>query len=106
MRTREHRPHADKLGTGVSVVVIALGVLVTGYFVLIAYMVDPDGPWDRQAVTSSHIAAGIGLVFAAFLALVTWIVAKAGWLRKGWHVLPAALAFAALLRLTLLAPEL
>ncbi|WP_167382943.1 hypothetical protein [Streptomyces mangrovisoli] len=30
--------------------VLTLAALVTGYVVLTAHMVEPDGPWDRQAV--------------------------------------------------------
>ncbi|MEK8141785.1 hypothetical protein NKH18_01460 [Streptomyces sp. M10(2022)] len=79
---------------------------MTGYVVLTAYMVEPDGPWDHQAVTNSKAASAIGLVFSGLVALLTWAFVKAEWLRKWWHAIPAALAVAALLRLTLLAPEL
>ncbi|MEU8540723.1 hypothetical protein AB0C52_12195 [Streptomyces sp. NPDC048717] len=80
--------------------------MVTGYIVLTSYMVNPDGSWDHQAVTNSNVAAGLGLSFSAVMALVTWITSKAGWLRTWWHAIPTVLAVAALLRLTLLAPEL
>jgi hypothetical protein len=41
---------------------------VTGYVVLTAYMVEPDGPWDGQAVTNSSVAAGVGLAFSGVMA--------------------------------------
>ncbi|GAB2963409.1 hypothetical protein GCM10023080_025240 [Streptomyces pseudoechinosporeus] len=85
--------------------VLAPGTLVTSYVVLTAYMVEPDGPWDSQAVTNSSIAAGAGLVFSGVMALLTWLFIKAKWLRKWWYAIPTALAIAALLRLTVLAPE-
>ncbi|CAL9508436.1 hypothetical protein [Streptomyces sp. enrichment culture] len=94
------------LGTGVCAVVLALGALVTGYVVLTAYMVEPDGPWDTQAVTNANVAAGIGLAFSVVMALLTWVFVKAEWLRKWWYVIPSMLVIAALLRLTLLGPEL
>ena len=105
--TRE-RPvrSAGWIGTGVCAIVLALGTLVTGYVVLTAYVIEPDGPWDRQAVTNSHVAAGLGLSFCAAMALLAWVFVKAGWLRRWWYVIPAAWACAALLRLTLLGPEL
>ncbi|WP_236561308.1 hypothetical protein, partial [Streptomyces sp. F-3] len=92
--------------TGVCAVVLALGALVTGYVVLTAYAVEPDGPWDTQAVTNANVAAGIGLVFSALMAVLTWMSVKAEWLRKWWYVIPSLLVIAALLRLTLLGPEL
>jgi hypothetical protein len=69
-------------------------------------MVEPDGPWDKQAVTNSGVAASVGLAFSGVVALLTWLFIKAKWLRKWWYAVPAVLAVAALLRLTLLAPEL
>ncbi len=78
---------------------------MTGYVVLTAYMVEPDGPWDRQAVTNSGVAAGIGLAFSVVVALLTWMFIRAQWLRRWWYAIPTMLAVAALLRLTLLAPE-
>ncbi|MEU3446474.1 hypothetical protein AB0H29_04455 [Streptomyces thermolilacinus] len=74
--------------------------------VLTAFMVEPDGPWDRQAVTNSSVAAGIALAFAFVTGLLSWVFVKAAWLRKWWYIIPAVLALAALLRLTVLVPEL
>lgn len=95
-----------RLVTGVCAVLLALGALVTGYVVLTAYVVEPDGPWDTQAVTNANVAAGIGLAFSGVVALLTWMFVKAEWLRKWWYVIPSILVIAALLRLTLLGPEL
>ncbi|GAA0666328.1 hypothetical protein GCM10009535_52620 [Streptomyces thermocarboxydovorans] len=94
------------LGSGVCAVVLALGALVTGYVVLTAYMVEPDGPWDQQAVSNSGVASDIGLAFSAVMAFLTWVFVKAEWVRKWWYAIPTVLAVSALLRLTLLAPEL
>lgn len=106
-RTHEERSRAaGRLGTGVCATVLTVGTLVTGYVVLTAYLVEPDGPWDQQAVTNSKVAGAIGLVFSALMALLTMAFVRAGWLRKWWHAIPAALAITALLRLTLLAAEL
>ncbi|MFD9094842.1 hypothetical protein [Streptomyces collinus] len=103
----DRRPRIlSRIGTAVCAVVLALVALVTGYVVLTAYMVEPDGSWDRQAVTGSRVAAGVGLGFCCVLALLTWVFVKAEWLRRWWYVVPVALAVAALLRLTLLAPAL
>ncbi|MFC4468063.1 hypothetical protein ACFPH6_26605 [Streptomyces xiangluensis] len=93
------------VGTAVCAVVLALGTLVTGYVVLTAYMIEPDGPWDRQAVTNSSVAASIGLAFSGVTALLTWLFVKATWLRKWWYAIPTVLVIAALLRLTVLAPK-
>ncbi|KDQ71286.1 hypothetical protein ACFYPK_19565 [Streptomyces halstedii] len=106
-RTREPRSGAPgRLGTGVCALVLSLGALVTGYVVLTAYMIEPDGPWDTQAVTNSKVAGGVGLALSALTAPLTWLFVRAEWLRKWWYAIPAALAVAALLRLTLLAPSL
>ncbi|MFD3499321.1 hypothetical protein ACFWWT_06320 [Streptomyces sp. NPDC058676] len=96
---------SSRVGTAVCAVVVALGALVTGYVVLTAYMVEPDGPWDRQAVTNSGVAAGIGLAFSGVVALLTWMFVRAQWMRRWWYAIPTLLAVAALLRLTVLAPE-
>ncbi|MER5633214.1 hypothetical protein [Streptomyces nitrosporeus] len=99
-----HRRTSARLGTGVCALILALGALVTAYTALTAYMVEPGGPWDRQAVTNARAAATIALAFSAVTALLTWVFVKAHWLRTWWHAVSAALAVAALLRLTLLAP--
>ncbi|MFI8194665.1 hypothetical protein ACIF8T_39185 [Streptomyces sp. NPDC085946] len=106
--THESRPRSasSRLGTGVCAVVLFLGSVVTAYVVLTAYMVEPDGPWDQQAVTNSKVAAGMGLAFCVVLASLTWVFAKAEWLRRWWYAIPAVLALAALLRLTVFAPQL
>ncbi|MFD7547992.1 hypothetical protein ACFV0R_01305 [Streptomyces sp. NPDC059578] len=66
----------------------------------------PDGPWDDQAVTNAGFAAGIGLAVAVVTALLSWACVKPEWLRGWWYAFPVALALAALLRLTVLAPGL
>ncbi|MEV5338635.1 hypothetical protein AB0K93_09130 [Streptomyces sp. NPDC052676] len=105
---REGRPSrfSDWFGTGVCAVVLALATLVTGYVVLTAYVVEPDGPWDSQAVTNSRFAAGTGLAFCVVMAMLIWVFVKAEWLRRWWYAIPVVLTVAALLRLTVLAPRL
>ncbi|MCX5400561.1 hypothetical protein [Streptomyces sp. NBC_00102] len=97
---------ADRWGTRICAVVLVLGILVTGYLVCVGYLVEPDGSWDTQAVTDSQVGAGLGLFSAALLTAATWIAVRCAWLRRYWYAAPAALALAALLRLTLLAPDL
>ncbi|AWI30661.1 hypothetical protein [Streptomyces tirandamycinicus] len=81
------------------------GHLVTGFVTVTAYMVSPAGPWDTESVAHSGFASGLALALATATALLTLLFRKAEWLRRGWwYVLPAVLAAAALLRLTLLAP--
>lgn len=83
--------------------VLTVGHLVTVYAVVVAYMVESE-PWDHEAGIHSGVASGLGLVFTAVTALLTWLFTKVAWLHRWWYVLPAVLAVAALLRLTLLAP--
>ncbi|MEV7614940.1 hypothetical protein [Streptomyces sp. NPDC089799] len=97
---------AGRLGTAVSAVTLVLAHLVTGYVVLTAYMVEPDGPWDSQAVSNSGFASGTALAAVVVTGLLSWVCVKAEWLRSWWYAIPAALALLALLRLTALAPEL
>lgn len=80
--------------------------LITGYTMLTAYVVEPDGPWDHQAVTNAQIAAGTALALCAMVALAGWLYVRTPWLRVWALVPPATLAVAALLRLTVLAPAL
>ncbi|GAA3112411.1 hypothetical protein [Streptomyces echinatus] len=96
---------SSRIGTGVCAVVLALTASVTGYVVLTAFMVEPDGPWDRQAITNSHVAAVVSLAFCSVMALLTWVFVRAEWLGRWWYTVPVVLAIAALLRLTLLAPS-
>ncbi|MEV6512299.1 hypothetical protein AB0M61_40115 [Streptomyces sp. NPDC051642] len=80
---------------------------MTAYLTLLAYAADPAGPWDSETVTThSNFAAGSALALTAVTAGLSWVFVKAEWLRRWWYAIPSALALAALLRLTLLAPEL
>ncbi|MFD6420704.1 hypothetical protein [Streptomyces sp. NPDC060198] len=97
---------SGRWGTGVSAVVLVAGALVTGYLVFVAYMVEPDGSWDAQAVTNARVCAAMGLLLAVLLAAATWVPVRCAWLRTYWYAAPAALALAALLRLTLFSPVL
>jgi hypothetical protein len=73
---------------------------------LLAYAANPVGPWDSETVSHSNFASGAALALTAVTAGLTWVFVKADWLRRWWYTVPSALAVAALLRLTLLAPEL
>ncbi|MFJ9547765.1 hypothetical protein [Streptomyces erythrochromogenes] len=106
MTQQQPRNAAHQTGAAVCTVLLTLGDLATGYFLLLAYAAEPAGPWDSESVAHSRFAAGLALGFAAVIALLTWAFVKAEWLRRWWFTLPALLAFAAILRLTLLAPEL
>ncbi|MFJ5263594.1 hypothetical protein ACIQAC_24340 [Streptomyces sp. NPDC088387] len=94
------------MGAAVCALILVAVTAVTGNFVLLAYMVQPDGPWDDQAVTNSSASALVALLGCAFQTTLTWLFVSAPWLRKWWYGIPAGLAAAALLRLTWLAPEL
>jgi hypothetical protein len=79
---------------------------VAAYFTLLAYMADPAGPWDSETVAHSNFGSGSALALTAVTAGLSWVFVKAGWVRRWWYAIPAGLAIAAVLRLTLLAPEL
>ncbi|MFE8012429.1 hypothetical protein ACFU3O_06760 [Streptomyces antibioticus] len=79
--------------------------LTTAYLVVIAYLVAPAGPWDSESVVHSNFASGFGLALSVVTALLTWVFVKAEWLRRWWYAIPVLLGVAALLRLTLLAPD-
>ncbi|MCX4633169.1 hypothetical protein [Streptomyces sp. NBC_01443] len=80
--------------------------MVAGYLELLAYAVEPAGPWDSEAVAHSHFAAGLALALAVVTALLSWVFVKAEWLCRWWLAVPAALALGAIVRLTFLAPDL
>lgn len=92
------------MGTGASALVLTLGAVVTAYAVFCAYAIEPAGPWDHHAVTNATMSAGLGLLFAALLTLLTWVATTAEWLRTWWYAIPLTLAAAAVVRLTLAAP--
>ncbi|WP_033317966.1 hypothetical protein [Streptomyces yerevanensis] len=94
-----------RMGSAVCGFVLALPHLVAVYFMLLAYLADPAGPWDSETVAHSNFASGLVLVVSAVTALLTWLFVKATWLRKWWYAIPTVLVIAALLRLTVLAPE-
>ena len=100
------RSPRTRTASALSGLVLTLGHLVTAYLTLLAYAADPAGPWDSETVAHSNFAAGTALVFTAVAAGLSWVFAKAGWVRGWWYAIPAGLAVVALLRLTLFAPEL
>ncbi|MFE6909582.1 hypothetical protein [Streptomyces erythrochromogenes] len=106
--TRQRPPGASRrAGAVVCAVLLTLLNLAAGYLVLLAHTAQPAGPWDSETAAHSDIAAGLALALTAVTTLLTWVSLKAEWLRhRGWFALPALLALAAFLRLTLLAPDL
>ncbi|WP_455361613.1 hypothetical protein [Streptomyces sp. SYSU K21746] len=110
LSNRDHagrkRGALSRVGTLSCAVVLVLMHLVTSYFVFLAYMAEPVGPWDTETVAHSNITASLALVASVLGALLTLVSVLAQWLRRWWYALPALLAIAALLRLTVLAPQL
>ncbi|MFF3727484.1 hypothetical protein ACFYYM_34530 [Streptomyces erythrochromogenes] len=106
--TRQPPPGASRrTGAVVCAVLLTLFNLAAGYLALLAHAAEPAGPWDSETVAHSDIAAGLALALTAVTALLTRVSVKAEWLhRRGWFAVPAFLALAAFLRLTLLAPGL
>ncbi|MEW2134860.1 hypothetical protein [Streptomyces sp. NPDC005435] len=98
-------PSSGWAGKGVCAVILALGTLVTGYVVVTAYTVEPDGPWDQHAVTGSRVVSGLGLALRTVMALLTWVSVKAERAHPWWYAVPAVPAAGVVLRLTLLAPQ-
>ncbi|MEU9338684.1 hypothetical protein AB0D49_36965 [Streptomyces sp. NPDC048290] len=81
--------------------VLTLGHVPALYFLYLAYMAEPAGPWDSETVAHSQFASGLVLAVAAVMAALTLAFVKAGWLRKGWwYAVPVVFAVAAVLRLT------
>ena len=112
---RPPTPHADvqadrtsrgRIVPVICALVLTSGHLVAAYFTLLAYMADPAGPWDSETVAHSNFASGFALLLAAVTAGLCWVFVRAERLGGWWYAVPTALAVAALLRLTLLAPEL
>jgi len=103
---RAPRPPRTRIASAFCALVLTLGHLVTAYMALLTYAADPAGPWDSETVAHSNFAAGFALALTAVTAGLSWVFVKAGWVRRWWYAVPAGLAVAAVLRLTLLAPEL
>lgn len=101
-----NRPPRTRIASALCALVLVLGHLVTSYMTLLAYTADPAGPWDSETVAHSNFASGTALVLTAVTAGLSWVFVKAEWLRRWWYAIPAGLAVAAVLRLTLLTPEL
>ncbi|MFC9815275.1 hypothetical protein ACFVJM_24710 [Streptomyces virginiae] len=97
---------AHRTAAVVCAILLVLGHLAAGYLLLLAYAAEPSGPWDSESVAHSHFAAGLALALATLTALLTWVCVQADRRRRWWFTLPALLALAAALRLTLLTPEL
>ncbi|THA86257.1 hypothetical protein [Streptomyces sp. A0592] len=106
MTRQRPRSAAQQMGSAACAVLLTLGNLLTGYLLLLAHAAEPAGPWDGEAVAHADITAALALALAVSMALLTWVFLRAEWLRRWWLVPPALFAFDAVLRLTLLAPEL
>ncbi|QKV93537.1 hypothetical protein HUT19_18670 [Streptomyces sp. NA02950] len=91
----------------IKALILCLGLTVTGYLELLAYVADPAGPWDTETVFHSKITSCLAPFSALFTAQLTRLFIRAEWLRHWWRtVLLLLLTLAALLRLTALAPRL
>ncbi|MBY8815698.1 hypothetical protein [Streptomyces cinereoruber] len=95
-----------RIGSAVCAVVLLVAHFGTAYLLLLAYAAEPAGPWDTETVSHSGFAAGTALGVTVVAALLTVLFVKAQWLRRWWFVVPTVTTLAALLRLTVLAPEL
>lgn len=95
------RRAAGRLGTIACGVLLSAGHLVATYLVLLAYMVEPG---TTETAAHSGAAAGLGMGVTAVTGILTLLFVKAGWLRRWWFTMPALIAIAAVLRLTVLAP--
>ena len=104
--SRVARSPRTRITSALCALVLTLGHLVTAYLTLLAYAATPAGPWDSETAAHSNFASGTALALTAVTAGLSWVFVKAGWLRRWWYTVPSALAVAALLRLTVLAPEL
>jgi hypothetical protein len=96
---------SSRVGTAVCAVVLALLHTVAGYLAFLAYAAGTASPWERDAAAHSGFAAVLALMVVLVSAPLTRVSVRTGRLRGWWYALPAVLAAAALLRLTLLAPE-
>jgi hypothetical protein len=94
-----------RAGAAVCAVVLALLHTAAGYLAFLAYAAGIASPWERDAAAHSGFAAVLALMVVLVSAPLTWASVRTGRLRGWWYALPAVLAAAALLRLTLLAPE-
>ncbi|MFI6465388.1 hypothetical protein [Streptomyces sp. NPDC050538] len=106
VRAGETAPRSGRCAPVLCGLLLPLGHAVTAYVILLAYLADPAGPWDTETVVHSQFASGPALALTAVMAGLTWVFVAAELLRKRWYAVPAVLALAALLRWTLLAPEL
>lgn len=100
------RPPRTRTAPALCALVLTLGHLATVYMTLLAYAANPAGPWDSETAAHSNFASGTALALTAVTAGLSRVSVKADWLRRWWYTIPSALAVAALLRLTALAPEL
>ena len=100
------RPPRTRTAPALCALVLTLGHLATAYMTLLAYAANPAGPWDSETAAHSNFASGTALALTAVTTGLSWVFVKADWLRRWWYTVPSALAVAALLRLTVLAPEL
>ncbi len=92
-------PRRGWVGPTVCGTVTCLVLAATAYWLLLAYSITPDGPWDHKAVSDARITAGLGLFFACVAGLLVLAFQKAKWLRVWWYALPAVFAAGALWRL-------
>ncbi|MFR9673342.1 hypothetical protein [Streptomyces sp. TR06-5] len=100
---RLHTERRDRRGRVAGVIVGAaltsLCLIVAAYFLLLAFMITPDGFWDHESVSRARIAAGVSIVFAGLGALLVRAFNKARWLRTWWYALPVVLVAGSIWRM-------
>ncbi|MGH3977782.1 MAG: hypothetical protein ACRDRZ_02085 [Pseudonocardiaceae bacterium] len=65
--------------------------LVTAYFAVLAWIVTPDGAYDRDVLTGIGVLTLLGTGLALVTALLTFIAVKARWLGRRWFIVPVVL---------------
>lgn len=88
----------------VCAVLLLIGWLTAGAATGIAYLSNPLGPWDHQALDHIQLFGTVGLVFALLTAPVAVPAVALHWLRAWWLVPCLALTLAAWARLTVFFP--
>jgi hypothetical protein len=58
----------------------------------LAFYFMPQYRLDRDTLDSAGTCALLGAFSAGFVLLLTWPTVSAGWLRRGWYLVPLAVA--------------
>lgn len=85
-------------------VLLVIGCLVAGAATAVAYLSNPLGPWDHQALDHIGLFGRLGLTFALLTAPVAVLAVVRRWLRPWWMVPCLVITLAAWGRLTVFFP--